>query len=78
MRIQNKTYQLPNMFDFLCRGIRQPFLKSRYHVKQMIEYPMLLMLPGKLVKDVYLLDFPKNVLMRESAIQLIANLTHSQ
>ena len=78
MRIQNKTYQLPNMFDFFCRGVRQTFLKSRYHVKQMIEYLMLPMLPGKLVKGVYLLDFPKNVLMRESAIRLIANLTHSQ
>jgi hypothetical protein len=43
----------------------------------MIEYPMLPMFPGKPVKVVYLLDFPKDVLKRESAIRLIAKLTLS-
>jgi hypothetical protein len=77
MRIHNETYQLPNMYNFFCRGVRQTFLKSWYHVKQMIEYPMLPMFPGKPVKVVYLLDFPKDVLKRESAIRLIAKLTLS-
>jgi hypothetical protein len=44
------------MYDFFCRGVRQTLFEPWYHVKQMIEYPMLPMLPGKLVKVFYALD----------------------
>jgi hypothetical protein len=44
----------------------------------MSEYLMLPMLPGKPVKAFYLLKLPKNVLMRESAIWVIAKLSHLQ